>query len=347
MSSQYRWAILLCKCQDTPVNQQAKAFFDQLFARGSGSAISYWSDMSYGNLNISKSTVFDWVTWPITAEQAKGVRRSDAIANGITAHQNAGHNLAGYDNYLVFTDVPFIGQNVMEGGQQGPGSANGHVLVDQERMRPSFIFHEMGHGHGFQHSYDLQGKDYGDPFCVMSAESYGGTDARFIDNRFGPSGPSLASTYITSKGWLPPSNVIKIECDDKRPKKTSLILNPIHQDTIGRVQVGIINFKVPFQAAYFIDYHKSIGWDSGLAQDAIVIRQIRPDKRSLYVGQIPFSDDTIPAADTFRDAQFNLSVKLNRILAPDVVELIIAPAHDFSLWRIPGSYYPLPIFDGS
>ncbi|KON88939.1 hypothetical protein AF332_20525 [Sporosarcina globispora] len=332
MSTKFRWAVLLCNCQGTSTNQTAQQFFVNLFTPGLGGAIDYWSDMSFGELDLTNSSVFSWVTLSITTAQALNTRRSDAINMGIDAHKAAGHDLRGFDQILVYIDVPFIGQNITEGGQQGAGSAQGRVLTDQGVMRSDFIMHEMGHGHGLKdESYDIMGNAYGDPYCIMSAMSYGGTDPTFMDPRFGPSGPSLCSPYIFSKNWLPQQNTVLIESNGKWPKTTHLTLSPFERGTTGSPQVAIIRFTHPFTTSYFIDYHQAAGWDRGLSQDAVVIRQYRPDGKSYYAGRIATSVAHVGGVvllpeGGYLDKQFDLSVDTTRVLADGRVELTIAPA---------------------
>lgn len=336
MSMQFRWAVLLCNCRGTPNNQATQQFFVQFFTRGLGGAIDYWSDISFGEMDLSASAVFSWVTLPITTQQARNTRRSDAIAMGIAAHQAAGHDLGGFNQILVYIDVPFIGQNITEGGQQGAGSVNGQVLIDQGSLRSSFVTHEMGHGHGLEHSRDLAGNDYLDPYCIMSAEQYGNTEPRFTDARFGPSGPSLCSPYVFAKGWIPQLNMITVACNGKRPATTRLVLNPFVRVAMVQFQVAVIHFTQPFPVSYFIDYRRAVGWDRGLAQDAVVVRQYRSDGYSYYAGKIatsvayvgnPFAGGAVlPAERFYLDTQFDLSVEVHRVLAEGQAELMIAPA---------------------
>jgi hypothetical protein len=331
MSTPFRWAVLLCKCQGTPNNQAAQQFFVQFFTPGLGGASKYWGDMSFGELDLSNSSVFSWVTLPITTQQALTTRRSDAIAMGVAAHQAAGRDLGGFPGILVYIDVPFIGQNITEGGQQGAGSSGGKVLIDQGSMRATFVTHEMGHGHGLDHSRDLQGRIYWDPYCIMSAETYGGADPTFTDPRFGRSGPSLCAPYVFAKGWLPPLNVVHVAGNGNRPQRTRLALNPFERVATVRPQVAILEFTQPFQTKYFIDYHRAAGWDRGLAQDAVVVRQYRPDGYSYYAGKIATSVGfaggvVLLAGRTYVDSQFDLSIEVHRVLAEGQVDLTIAPA---------------------
>ncbi|MGB9275361.1 MAG: hypothetical protein WCC08_09030, partial [Terrimicrobiaceae bacterium] len=68
MSTQFRWAVLLCKCQGMPNNQTAQQFFVQMFTRGLGGTIDYWDDMSFGELDLTDSSVLSWVALPITTQ---------------------------------------------------------------------------------------------------------------------------------------------------------------------------------------------------------------------------------------------------------------------------------------
>jgi hypothetical protein len=93
----------------------------------------------------------------------------------------------------------------------------------------------------------------------------------------------------------------------------------------------VIQFTQPFPTRYFIDYHPAVGWDRGLEQDAVVVRQYRPDGKSRYAGKIATSVGsaggvTLPAERFYLDTQFDLSIEVHGILPSGQVELTIASA---------------------
>ena len=210
MPTKVNWAIILCKCSGAADDDNAKQYFTNFFTDGQGGAVDYWADISYQSLDLRDSAVFGWFELPVTSEQILHTTREDAIKMGIAAARSAGVQIDQYSPKLVFVREPFVGGSVQIGGQSGAGASGGNVLIDQGSLRASFILHEMGHGHGLDHTRYMDGTHYGSPYCLMSAELYGGTDPRYLDAQFGPCGPGLCSPYTQAAGWLPVSSVVQI-----------------------------------------------------------------------------------------------------------------------------------------
>ncbi len=340
MSTKIRWAVLLCKCKGVADRNDIKQYFVNFFTEGLFGAVDYWHDISFLELDLRESAVFGWFELPVTSEEIKRTRRSDAINMAINTATNSNNGIADFNPKIVFISEPFIGMNITEGGQQGAGSSGGQVIIDLGVLRASFILHEMGHGHGLNHSLFLDGTHYGSPYCLMSAEQYGNTDPRYNDPRFGLSGPRLCSPYTYKAGWLPELNLIRIQCNGKRPLPTTCILPTFRFNDSVVPQVAVIDFDTPQKLSYFIEYRRADakdGWDRGLQQDAIAIHQWRPDGFAYYVGKIgtstvfngnPFGDGTVvPAEKIYIDAKFDLSIEVISVSDSDgTIEIRIAPA---------------------
>lgn len=59
------WAILLCKFSDDASEPQPRQYYEKLFTQtGSGSLnmVDFFSDASHGQLDLSGSQVFGWLT---------------------------------------------------------------------------------------------------------------------------------------------------------------------------------------------------------------------------------------------------------------------------------------------
>jgi hypothetical protein len=210
MSTRVKWAALLCKCQNQADNPAAMQFFVNFFTKGLNGAVDYWAETSFLELDLRDSAVFGWLELPVTSTQMLSTTRTNAIQLGIKAARDSGIRIDDFGPKLVFINEPTVGSLVTIGGEAGPGSSGGNVLIAQNVLRGSFILHEMGHGHGLSHSRFMNGDHYGSPYCLMSAEIYGNTDPRYNDERFGPNGPGLCSPYAHKAGWLPELNDIWI-----------------------------------------------------------------------------------------------------------------------------------------
>src|SRR4051812_21246998 len=79
------WAVILCKFSNHSEEPQNKQFFVDFFTRGQGGINDYFSDVSYGNINIDGSEVFGWFDMPYTLEQDQQRGRYDRIMAAIKA----------------------------------------------------------------------------------------------------------------------------------------------------------------------------------------------------------------------------------------------------------------------
>src|SRR5437016_197175 len=61
------WAVIKCKFSDQP----QEPFFDPSFMTGVNGMAGYWSDVSYGNISLSGTTIYGWYTLPFTLAQAQ------------------------------------------------------------------------------------------------------------------------------------------------------------------------------------------------------------------------------------------------------------------------------------
>lgn len=158
------------------------------FLRSSPYAVTrYWQDTTNDWITFDQFDVFGWydVALPMPPD---GRANTANIAKA--AAQAAGQSLDGYDGFVVML---YPGQAVVPGkpapvGYDGGTSGNtSTVMASDPHM---FVAHEMGHVLGFDHTYGIPntGADYdgdnipdyspvyGDPYDIMSAESFGGAD---------------------------------------------------------------------------------------------------------------------------------------------------------------------------
>jgi hypothetical protein len=164
----------------------------------------------------------------------------------------------------------------------------------------------------------------------MSGLTFGDTDPTFIDNRFGQSGPGLCSPYLFAKGWLPESRIIRIPTNGKTPTQTEFTLAPLGERNPSHPQAAMFGFNNPQELTYFVEYRAG-GWDRGLAQNAIVIHQLRADGYSYYAGKIPTSlgfvgGVTLLPGTSYLDPNFDLSVEVMSVLNDGSIKVRVASA---------------------
>ena len=191
------------------------------------------------------------------------------------------------------------------------GAFGRQALLDQAAEHTYFT-HELGHIIGYGHSFgsDLTGDQntvYGDPYCIMSARTFGWSwpqaqgqppgvtiPAGLPASMWNGSGP-LASAAMTAYHF-PNFNVLpyvaRISTDyHLSPQHARLVALSEATRTdpvLARVDTGLQSF--------FVEYRAGTGWDRGLAQPAnpdpaVVIHRRKPSSGTVisYAGQILLS----------------------------------------------------------
>lgn len=308
MTNRTSWAVLLCKFKDDTssfptINKQD--LVDQFTSPEIENVVTYWHDASYGELDLTGSKVFGWVTLDQSQKDYKGLAGRRELVNW--ARQKAGETF----------DIAwkrFFGVIVFMSTRTDLWGASGTVVCDVA-SNLSQILQEVGHGYGLVHSRSVANPiDYQDPYCIMSGLTFGGANPTFA-GRFGQSGPRLCSPYAFRAGWLPQLDQVRVDSNGRRPVKTELTLNRYAFNISVQPQVAVIDFDVPEVLTYFIEYRRASDWDRGLSQDALVIHQLRPDGYAYYAGRIPTSVGfengvTLLPGKAYIDPVYDLSIQV-------------------------------------
>jgi hypothetical protein len=339
----------MCKFKDdqrsfvTIKRQEVEAMFT---APDIENVVTFWRDVSYGEVDLSGSKTFGWLTLDQKQQDFKDAlttlgnqkARTAMFSWALKAASDAEIKLDSYYGVTVYMSTP----TDLWGSLQG---SNGQVVCDTASSLPQ-ILQEYGHGYGLQHSRSvIDPTDYTNPFCVMSSMSFGrnnqdGTwhDPRFIGHdptfagRNGSSGPGLCSPYISQKGWLPDSRTQHVGSNGIRPETTILKLSALGEFGAAFPQAAIIEFDSPRSLTYFIEYRRG-GWDKGITYNPVVIHQLGADNYSYFAGYIRTvatditGKEATPVGRWYVDGQFDLSVEFLSLVDDGAAILIrIAPA---------------------
>jgi hypothetical protein len=289
--------------------------------------VTFWRDVSYGELDLSGSKVFGWLT--LNQKQQDFADALVSMGNSkARSAMVAWAKKAASDTGIVL--APFYGVTVYMSTQTDLWGDSGIVVCDVKSSLAQ-ILQEYGHGYGLKHSRSVAAPtDYNNPFCIMSGMIFGGTNPTFT-GRFGASGPLMCSPYVEAAGWLSPSRIVRIETNGTRPTSTTLRLSPLGGTTPPYRQAAVFGLNVPYEATYFIEF-RSGEWDRGMAQSQVVIHQRRPDGYAYYAGSVPASVGfvngvTLLPGRSWIDPQFDLSVRLGAVLDQDsAVEITVGSA---------------------
>ncbi|WP_440604605.1 hypothetical protein [Bacillus sp. GB_SG_008] len=328
VTGNYRWAIILCRFSDQSQLPQTTQFFKDLFVNpGTGGMFDYWHDVSYGTIDLTGSKVYDnggaWYQLPYTLAFDKSrtgpqpVQRwnrindaINAVRDSIVSEENNPNALLNYNGIIIILNAQVDSGSII--GPQMPsvpvgthrGVKFGLVVLDPGAWTNSWASHEMGHGYGLNHSYNIDTGVYGDGWDIMSAFTFGGASATFNDRRFGTSGPGLNAPGHVFLGW-------------NGNEYASVNLNTINPGEFKRIILAPLNQSVPSGAnsfalvstgdtTYTVEYRNSLGWDQAITK-AVLIHQIRNDDTGLLL-KGTHGKEALKAGDEFSGPGFIVSV---------------------------------------
>lgn len=264
-----RWAILLCKFSADQTATLPLEHYERLFT-GAGAAsnnmTNFFSDMSHGQLDLTNSQVFGWLTIGI---------KDKAEYDSFDAKHKADPNILGSRSHLMAVckeeaikqGVPlqnFAGVVICVNGAMDYFGALGSMVAvfdSVNGLRPSVIGQEMGHGYGLDHSRrEGSQADYQDPWDVMS------TDNAYEQpsGEYGSVGPGLNAANMRSRDWLDESRVWKAGSSDFN---TTIKLRPLHRhDLSGTLAADLLG-------KYLVEYRIKERWDTAIPRSAVFIHR--------------------------------------------------------------------------
>lgn len=274
------WAIVLCHASDAPPGPNSRERWVEFFTvtnADPGGAFAYWHDILFGIADLTGSQVLGWFDLGHTSGELKNARRDQAFSWGLQA--TAGLvDLTAFAHKIIVVNAPTADHGKLAGV---PGVL--FAYWDSRPLEPTFMFHEMGHEMGLDHSFgenptpcaggDSRPGAYCDSWDLMSAMNV----FSYQDAQNRRSGPGLNASNLQRLGvvdrtriWSPPAG---------------WFIWDITLAAINRPDVDgylMVTFPGPSRnltqgdlSTYYIEFRQRTKWDRGLPTDAVLIHEVR------------------------------------------------------------------------
>lgn len=216
-----RWVTLMCKFSDIATEQKDQAFFTSQYGTAVGQLGHYWSEVSYGQINLTGSSAYGWFTLPkprsgyVTTTDGKDNANLDSLFQDCVAAADAQVDFTGAQGI----NMMFNGD--LDGYAWGGGACavmDGARRCPRATWNPPWAFanlaplaHEMGHGYGLPHSNNSDGDDdtYDNPWDVMSD----GWRNAVYDNVYGTRPKHINMIQRDRLGWVAPARKWVVTAD--------------------------------------------------------------------------------------------------------------------------------------
>ena len=280
-----RWITVMCRFADVASEPKPRAFFQAQYGDAPGQLGHYWSEVSYGRIDLAGSSAHGWYTLP------KARAAYLTLVNGrlrVDLSQLFSDCAA-----LADADVDFRGAqgvNLMfnaelDGHAWGGGACadlDGSYQCTRATWNPPWSFnnlaplaHEMGHGYGLPHSdnSDGDGDTYDNPWDLMSDAWRNAVS----DAAYGLLPKYLGMAQRNRLGWVAPANKRTIGADNGQIHDVMLAW----ADTAATDAVQLLVLATPGPSdpdrtmTYTLEARRRVGaYDARLAGDAVIIHAL-------------------------------------------------------------------------
>jgi hypothetical protein len=324
------------------VPDPSSASYRALFAPGRHTGVlGYWEAVTYGYYELSGSKVFTRrLHIPIADVLGPLGRRPDrTIAYTVQEREFIGNRVCELAGAAGIDLSPFRGLVIVLRQQatyrRRPVDQYGAGAAETSSGLPFCVFpvtgshsimaHEVGHVLGWAHSWGLLNgsswrpkpfdmtRVYGDPFCVMSADTYGGQNPRF--GQAAPAGSDWPAGTYAASGCGPALATVRRNRPEVLQRNSCVrrVSSGRWSEGLGTVRLHVASLpgagltkllvldepaSAPGDASgtWYIEYRAQDGWDRGLVPDAaferltvpaVVVHQVRREREC-----VPDSDET-------------------------------------------------------
>jgi M6 family metalloprotease-like protein len=280
-----RWITLMCKFADVATEQKPRSYFQEQYGNAPGQLGHYWSEVSYGQINLAGSSAHGWYALPkprsayLADVNGKQKAQLSELFADCAAAADAEVNFAGIQG----VNLMFNGE--LDGNAWGGGACttlDGVYTCTRVTWSPPWSFanlaplaHEMGHGYGLPHSNNSDGDSdtYDNPWDIMSDAWRNATS----DATYGllPKHPNM---YQRERlGWLPAARKHVIAADNRETQEIVLDAGSVLKTANTQLLVLALPAQPdPYKTViYTLEARRRTGtYESNLAGDAVIIHKL-------------------------------------------------------------------------
>lgn len=302
VSGNTRWVTLMCRFGDIATEQKTLSFFQSQYGNAAGQLGHYWSEVSYGQIDLTGSTAHGWYALPqprsfyVTEENGEDKANLNKLFEDCSAAADPFVDFAGVQGI----NMMFNGD--LDGYAWGGGSCatlDGSRRCLRVTWNPPWSFnnlaplaHEMGHGYGLPHSDNSDGDDdtYDNPWDVMSD----GWSNAVRDATYGSRPKHINVQQRDRLGWMAAARKLTIAAGNATTRQVRLDYASLAASA--NTQMLILAMAAqpdPYRTVvYTVEARRRSGdYESALAGDAVIIHRVDDNGTAYSV------DADVPAAD--------------------------------------------------
>lgn len=264
---------ILCKFNDKSGAPEEQPYFEKMFGDAAPGLSHYWSEQSYGQIDLNGSNAHGWYQLPKSRSE---YFFSDERMNLSDLFDDCTGAAAEEINFVDFKGINLMFNEDLDGYAWGGTifkNLDGHSIFWRTTWEPPWAYqniavmaHEMGHAMGLPHSSGQYGHVYDNQWDVMS-DTWSNCH-RSLDPVYGCLGQHTISYHKEMLGWL--DGRVTIAANGSQTVFLDRLANPNSSSAL-MVKIPLDNVGDRF---YTVEARQWSGYDAKLPRSGILIHEV-------------------------------------------------------------------------